>query len=182
MGSPFLACDFEQRTDCLPLAKDLNVLSTFQSTNNQHPHHHIEATMERSPLARLAPETRNYIYELVLDTDHSLLIAKYNGGPRLHSTPGQQAPQLSLVRTCRTIRNEATSMFYALRPCSSTLSVKPPTSSRRTRTLIPEPAQTFPLPRCTPPNASSAFEIRTASGRAPAPHRPSFARGGARQE
>lgn len=63
--------------------------------------------MDHSPLARLAPELRNRVYELALT--HSDRIKPLNG-----SHHAELADHNQLTSTCRQVRTETLGMFYAV--------------------------------------------------------------------
>ena len=71
--------------------------------------------MDRSPLAKLAPELRNRIYEIVLKSEKPLKISlPVRGHKRSTRNSSRKLPTLlSLVATCREVRDEALQMLYA---------------------------------------------------------------------
>ncbi|KAK4550143.1 hypothetical protein LTR36_003110 [Oleoguttula mirabilis] len=70
--------------------------------------------MENSTFGKLAPELRNRIYELVLalEDEFVLKVSDIDDCLRRHPKAVQSAP-LALTATCKSVRAEATPLFYA---------------------------------------------------------------------
>ncbi|KAK4554392.1 hypothetical protein LTR86_008600 [Recurvomyces mirabilis] len=65
--------------------------------------------MDGSPLGRLPPELRNYIYELVLQVSKPIHVRCTD----LNNTRGFGA-SIAFTTTCRAIRSESLGIFYAV--------------------------------------------------------------------
>lgn len=68
--------------------------------------------MDDSPLSTLAPELRNYIYELVLTRERPFRIFSNGRSAQLDLCDAKTHP-LALTATCKRIHAECTSMFFA---------------------------------------------------------------------
>ncbi|KAK5133317.1 hypothetical protein LTR08_007842 [Meristemomyces frigidus] len=68
--------------------------------------------MDNSPLARLAPELKNAIYELALYDANEIPLCAEKGSLASPSKQGSTASALTM--TCKEIRAETTAMFYAV--------------------------------------------------------------------
>lgn len=68
--------------------------------------------MDKSPLARLAPEIRNRVYGLVLQRPDAIVLT-VNGRDCRISDNASHEWLLALPATCKQLRDETTQMFYA---------------------------------------------------------------------
>ena len=72
-----------------------------------------EVIMDASPFAKLAPELRNHIYELVMSEDVHVCANKRRQRPAGLETSIYHPKSLGLSATCRQIQRESTQLFYA---------------------------------------------------------------------
>lgn len=68
--------------------------------------------MENSPLVKLPPEIREYVYELILQDASYLTINLSSGRPRLLQSRGLRHHPLALAQTCALLRHEAHPVFF----------------------------------------------------------------------
>ena len=71
-------------------------------------------SMENSPLARLPPELREYIYELVLRDPSHLTVHLSSGRPKLSQPSAFRHHPLALAQTCAQLRDESLSIFFRI--------------------------------------------------------------------
>ena len=70
--------------------------------------------METSPLAKLAPELRNILYELIFTQSQPIMLEyKWQQGWRSLPERGAYRNVLAMTETCREIREECLALFYS---------------------------------------------------------------------
>ncbi|EME78977.1 uncharacterized protein MYCFIDRAFT_79889 [Pseudocercospora fijiensis CIRAD86] len=71
--------------------------------------------MDKSPMGKLPPELRNKIYELVLVKSRPIYVKsclETDPNRAVICTSNSERPELALLRTCKQIQQEATSILY----------------------------------------------------------------------
>jgi len=96
-----------------PLKQSYTATLTTYFSNPVTPN--IADRMNSSPFARLAPELRNQIYELVLrgDEPFSIVCEAFNEGPRQDRDEQQPVP-LALPSTCKQMHEECAQLLYSI--------------------------------------------------------------------